>query len=166
MKLKSSILAILLFVILFGGIFLSDQLGWWNTEAAGTGEGGEKTPVTISSGTYAGTADPADIRGSYTFADISKSFNIPLEDLADAFLVMPSEAAVFKCKDIEVQATAGKYGGLEVGTSSVRAFVANYLGMEVDAAVSEDDIPPSAIQVILERGNPTDAQKQVLEAMK
>lgn len=165
MKLKTSALAVLLIVVLFGGIFLSQQLGWWNTESAGTGSGGEKTAVTIPSGTYAGTADPADIRGSYTFTDISKNFNIPIEDLADAFLVMPSEAAVIKCKDIETMASAGKYGDLEVGTSSVRAFVANYLGMEIAAATPEDDIPPSAIKVILERGKPTAAQKAMLEEM-
>jgi len=164
MKLRSSTLAILLVVILFGGIFVSQQLGWWVTEAK-TGEGGVKTPVTISTGTYAGTADPADIRGSYTFSDVSKNFNIPLEHLAEAFQIMPSEAAVTKCKDIEGLAAAGKYGDLEVGTSSVRAFVANYLGMEIAAATPEDDIPPSAIKVILEKGKPTEAQKATLTKM-
>jgi len=163
MKLKTSVLAVLLIVVLFGGIFVAQQLGWWNTEAKA--EGGVKTPVTISTGTYAGTADPADIRGSYTFTDVSKNFNIPLQDLADAFLVLPSEASVVKCKDIEAMALAGKYGGLEVGTSSVRAFVANYLGMEIAAATPEDDIPPSAIKVILERGKPTATQKATLEKM-
>ncbi len=167
MKLKTGTLAILLIVVLFGGIFLSQQLGWWSTEASGSGSGGggTKTPVTIKTGEYAGTADPADIRGSYTFTDVSKNFNIPIEDLADAFLVLPSEAAVIKCKDIETMASEGKYGELEVGTSSVRAFVANYLGMEIEAANPEDDIPPSAIEVILERGNPTEAQKAKLEEM-
>ena len=67
MTLTSKPLAVILFVVMFGGIAFSSAMGWWATEST-------KVPVTFTEGEFAGQANPADIRGSYTFGDIAKSF--------------------------------------------------------------------------------------------
>jgi hypothetical protein len=70
MKLTAKPLAALIFVILFGWIGLTTALGWWQTKTT-------KEPVKFAEG-IAGQYDPADIRGSYLFGDISRLFEIPL----------------------------------------------------------------------------------------
>ncbi|MGB8983706.1 MAG: hypothetical protein WCC12_17690, partial [Anaerolineales bacterium] len=66
MTLTSKPLAFILFIIMFGGIAVSSALGWWQTEST-------KVPAAYTEGEFAGQANPADIRGSYTFGDISNS---------------------------------------------------------------------------------------------
>lgn len=128
MKLKSYTLAALVVVIIFGGIILSTALGWWQTEST-------KSPQRFDSGAAAGEYDPADIRGSYTFGEISGLFDIPLEDLAAAFrLPADVDAASFTVKDLEAIVTGLP---VEVGTSSVRMFTAFYNGLPYDLAAAE-----------------------------
>ena len=64
MKLGSKALGIILVVILFGGITLSTALGYWQTKST-------KQPIRFQEGEAAGEYNPADIRGSYTFGEIS-----------------------------------------------------------------------------------------------
>lgn len=142
MKIKSWQIAVVLIVIIFGGIFASQQLGWWKTE-------GSKTPATINSGIYAGTADPADIRGSYAFTDIEKSFSIPLADLAEAYQLTAAQAGTFKCKDLESMNLAEP--GQDIGTASVRTFVALYIGRS-PGEITLGDLPQSAVTVLLAKG--------------
>ena len=78
MTLTSKPLAALVVFILFGGIFFSSLMGWWQTEST-------KEAATFTGGEFAGQANPADIRGSYTFGDVNKNFGVPLADLAVAF---------------------------------------------------------------------------------
>ena len=78
MTLNSKSLAAIVFVILFGGILVSAGMGWWETEST-------KVAATFTEGDFAGQANPADIRGSYTFGDVEKNFNIPASVLAQAF---------------------------------------------------------------------------------
>ena len=77
MTITSKPLAIIVLVVLFGGIAFSSVMGWWITEST-------KQPVTFTEGEFAGQANPADIRGSYTFGDIAKSFDVTPEVLAQA----------------------------------------------------------------------------------
>ena len=122
MTLTSKPLAALVVVILFGGIFFSSALGWWQTEST-------KEAAKITSGEFAGQANPADIRGSYTFGDVEKNFAVPAAVLAEAFGIQDSNPAAFAVKGLE-----GMYStsGQEIGTSSVRLFVAFYKGMPYD----------------------------------
>ena len=140
MKLKSYTLAALVMVILFGGILLSTAMNWWQTEST-------KSPDRYTSGDAAGQYDPADIRGSYTFGEISDLFAIPLEDLAAAFrLPADVDAASFTVKDLEAIVTGLP---VEVGTSSVRLFTAFYNGLPYDLAASEETyLFPEAAEIL------------------
>ena len=129
MKLNSYTLAVLVIVLLFGGISFSSVMNWWQTEST-------KVAATYTDGEFAGQANPADIRGSYTFGDVNKNFGVPLADLAVAFrLPEDVDPAAFQVKELEAL-----YEGLtvEVGTASVRMFVAFYKGLPYDLAAAEE----------------------------
>ena len=78
MKIKIRILAVIVPVILFGGILTAMAAGVWSTST-------DKKPATYASGDFAGEYNPADIRGSYTFEEISSLFGIDLNVLYEAF---------------------------------------------------------------------------------
>jgi hypothetical protein len=123
MKLSSKPLGIIILVILFGSISVTTATGWWQTTNT-------KQPARYSEGEAAGQYNPADIRGSYTFGEISDLFDIPIEDLKIAFrLPEDSNPAQYQVKNLEEL-----YETLdtEIGTSSVRLFVALYKGFPYD----------------------------------
>lgn len=129
MKLNSFTLAALIVVLLFGGIGISSALNWWQTESS-------KTPAKFIDGEFSGQYNPADIRGSYTFGDVSKLFEIPLSDLKAAFrLPVDSDPVSFTVKDLEALAVNLP---VEVGTASVRMFVAFYNGLPYDFSAAEE----------------------------
>ena len=110
MKIKSATL----------GILLSSAMDLWITEST-------KIPDKIIMEGAEEAYDPEDIKGSYTFGDVSELFDIPLEDMAAAFdLPKETDAAAFKSKDLE---TIYADQELEVGTGSVRLFVSFYKGL-------------------------------------
>ena len=154
MTLTSKPLAVILFVLLFGGIGLSSVLGWWVTEST-------KVPVTFTEGEFAGQANPADIRGSYTFGNIGKAFEVTPEVLAQAFGINEADPAVFQVKELE---TNYLDSGYEIGTTSVRLFVAYYTGLPFDTAGQEIYLPQSATDLLLAKGNLTAGQIAYLEA--
>ena len=152
MTLPSKTLAAIVVVLLFGGIFISSAMGWWQTEST-------KEAATLTSGEFAGQANPADIRGSYTFGDVDKNFGISPTVLAEAFGVKDSNLAAFTVKGLE-----GMYTGSaqEVGTSSVRLFVALYKGMPYD--LSTDTYLPESAAAILRTRTLTSEQAAYLAA--
>ena len=91
-RVKTKHLAIVVPLVFAAGIGLTMAFNLWKTETT-------KEPVTYTSGEFAGQANPADIRGSYTFADIAKAFPVPLEDLARAFGITEN-AAAFQVKSL------------------------------------------------------------------
>jgi hypothetical protein len=140
MTLTSKVLAALVVALLFGGIFFSSAMGWWQTEST-------KEAAKITSGEFAGQANPADIRGSYTFGDVEKNFDISPAVLAEAFGIQDTNPAAFAVKELE-----GLYAdsGQEVGTASVRLFVAFYKGMSYDLS-TDIYLPESAVEVLRAR---------------
>jgi hypothetical protein len=153
MTITSKPLAVILLVMLFGGIAFSSVMGWWVTEST-------KQPVTFSEGEFAGQANPADIRGSYTFGDIAKSFDVTPEVLAKAFGVTEGEPAVFAVKELEA---INLDSGYEIGTVSVRLFVAYYTGLPFDTTGQEIYLPQSATEILLAKGNLAPEQVAYLE---
>ncbi len=153
MTLTSKPLTMMLFVILFGGIALSSAMGWWATEST-------KKPTTFTEGEFAGLANPADIRGSYTFGDIANAFDITPEILAQAFNVSTADPAAFAVKDLEAIYFESGY---EIGTNSVRMFVAFYTGLPFDLTIEETVMPQTAIDILLVKGNLTPEQVSYLE---
>jgi hypothetical protein len=154
MTITSKPLAFLVFFIMFGGIGLSSALGWWETEST-------KEPAKYTDGEFAGQANPADIRGSYTFGDIANSFNVSPEILALAFQVSTDDPASFAIKDLEAMYLDSGY---EVGTNSVRLFVAYYLGLPYDTTGQEIYLPRPATEILLDTGTLSPEQLIYLEA--
>jgi hypothetical protein len=151
MILKAKPLAILVVSILFGGIAFTTLMGWWSTES-------RKIAATYAEGEFAGQANPADIRGSYTLGDIEKNFGIPAVVLAQAFAVDAADPAGFPVKELETL-----YAGspVEIGTASVRLFVAFYLGLPYDLSAGAY-LPQSAALILQERPL-SDAQAAYLQ---
>jgi hypothetical protein len=146
MTLRSKHLAPIILAVFVAGIGGTIALNLWRTTSS-------KMPVAFQGGEFAGQANPADIRGSYTFGDISASFPVPVEALARAFGVESTAAdpAAFQCKQLE-EIYAGSEGG-EIGTDSVRWFVALYSGMPY-APAQDTVLPASALEVLVDRLTP------------
>jgi hypothetical protein len=150
MKIKSWVLGIIVLVCIFGGIGASSALGYWQTES-------NKIPAKYQSGEFAGEYDPSDIRGSYSFGEISELFDIPLNDLGTAFVPEPvSNLSAFLCKDLE-SLYANAESNIKIGTDSVRLFVSLYTGLPY-ALSSGTYLPESAIAILQKRANLTEEQ--------
>ncbi|MBT3273212.1 MAG: hypothetical protein HN368_08670 [Spirochaetales bacterium] len=121
MKLTSKIIAPIVLVLIIGGILVSMALDLWQTKSS-------KIPARYSSGRFEGAYNPGDIRGSYSFSDIAASFDVTETDLAKAFgMESASDHGAIMAKDLEAQ--YGEMDGGEIGTDSIRYFVALATGM-------------------------------------
>ena len=156
MKLKSIHVAVITLVFIFDGIALTSLLGMWKTT-------NDKIPAKYKDGEFAGQYNPADIRGSYTFDDISNAFEIPIEDLGKAFGVEdPAKYASFQCKELESMYALLAAEGKEVGTGSVRYFVALYKGLPIE--VEEDTyLPKTAVEILKAKARLTEEQIKSIE---
>ena len=158
MRLSARFVAIGTVVFVLGSILLFMALGLWKTEST-------KIPATIKDGQFAGAYDPADIRGSYTFADIEASFAVTAVDLAKAFALDTTSipAASYMAKDLETVYAQVDDGAGEVGTDSLRWFVSLYLGMPY---VPEDTtyLPNPALNLLKEAGKIDETLFQQLKA--
>ena len=152
MKLTSKPLALAILVILFGGIMATTAMNWWKTESS-------KVPAVYTEGELAGEYNPADIRGSYTFGEVSELFDIPLADLGAAFQIPAgTDAASFELKSLETL-----YADLpqEIGTSSVRLFTALYKGLPYE--LSEDTfLLPQGVEILQRQGQLSAEQEEYL----
>jgi len=152
MNLTSKPLAAIIFIVFFGGIAISTVMGSWQTESS-------KEAATYTEGEFAGQSNPADIRGSYTFGDVEKNFDIPSSVLAQAFGIESDGAATFAVKGLEEMYAASEF---EIGTGSVRLFVALYNGLPFDLSV--DTYLPEDAAALLKDRNLTPEQSAYLEA--
>ncbi len=153
MKIKPQNSLIASICIAIAGIVLTSFLGLWTTEST-------KIPQKLKQEEYSNQYNPVDIRGSYTFLEISNLYHIPIKDLADAFLIKESEASEFKCKDLETVFVNAPH---EIGTGSVRMFVAFYLGLPLD--INEDTyIPDTAAEIVKDKAKMTSDQAKYLES--
>jgi hypothetical protein len=164
MKIKSWHMGLIVLIVIFGGIGGTMAFNLWNTEGGGGGQGngGSKVPVTFKVGEFAEEYNPADIRGSYNFRHISELFGIPLAELGAAFGVEPTEnLAYFECKDLEM-VYANLEEDVEIGTGSVKVFVALYTGLPY--TLSDDEyLPQSAVEILKAKANLTEDQRIFLD---
>jgi len=151
-EIKTRHLAIAVPAIFVAGIALTMAFNLWQTTSS-------KEPAKYTSGEFAGQANPADIRGSYTFGDVVRAFpGVPLEALAEAFGVT-GDAAVFAVKNLEALAEAGgesaegqaEGGAYEIGTDSVRLFVARYAGLAFEPEPNTG-LPARAVELLAATG--------------
>ncbi|MGB9840803.1 hypothetical protein [Thermovenabulum sp.] len=153
MKIKIKHLVVIILLIVFGGIAISNYAGLWKTQS-------DKIPKKVFSFDGQEIYDPTDIKGSYTFSDVSKFFDIPLEDLAKAFGLNGSVAENFKCKDVKTIKTVSQ--GATLSMDSVRYFVIFYKGIKAD--LKEDVyLPAPAKEIIINKGTPLKEQIEYLD---
>lgn len=162
MKLKpqTTIFVSTLFVLV--GIAVTMATGLWQTESDGTPRKLQtETVQNAQEITSEQTAlyDPADIRGSYTFGEISKLYGIPLSDLARAFQLTDAEAGGFQIKALKDRFADADQ---EVGTASVRMFAAYYLGLSYKPT-EETWLTQSAADILKGRGGLTEEQTAYLD---
>lgn len=157
MKLKAHSTLLIAALIVAAGVAATMFTGLWQTV-------GTRVPKKLEAAVEASPAgqaayDPADIRGSYTFGDITAYFGIPLTVLAEAFHVPEGEAEAFQVKGL---GTVWQ-GDVEIGTASVRMFAACYLGLPYTPA-EEVWLPASAARLLAAQGKMTDAQAAYVAA--
>lgn len=142
MRLSTRAVATGMTVIILGGILVLMGLGFWRTES-------RKIPARFSGGEFSGLSNPADIKGSYTFDDIANSFGVSVPVLAQAYAVDTSTkpAGQYTAKDIETIYSGVAEGSGEVGTDSVRWFVALYLGLPFTPE-SDTLLPVTALHLL------------------
>lgn len=140
-KISTKTVGIVTVIVLFGGIGFSMLLGLWNVESS-------KQPALIRSGEFVGQPSPSDIRGSYTWEDVSKAFGIPSDLLMEAF---GASSGSDKVSLLETLYQGKVQEGQEVGTDSVRLFVSLYTLLP---HIPEDGtlLPKSAIMVLRREG--------------
>ena len=119
MRINAKTAALILPLFFLVGIGSTMISGYWRTESS-------KVPAKFAEGELAGEYDPGDIRGSYSFADLEKAFEIPVETLAKAFGLSDAEnPAVIQIKVFEEE--FGMIEEKEIGTDSMRLFISLYL---------------------------------------
>ncbi len=152
MKIKLWGIALIIFVVIFGGIGITMLTGDWTTTS-------DKIPAKFETGEYAGEYNPEDIRGSYTFDDVSQAFGIDTAVLFEAFgIPQDTDATAIKTKDIEAS-----YGEAEIGNESVQVFVALYKGISIP--LLDTYLPNRAVEILLETNAAlTQEQKDYLAA--
>lgn len=152
MRIKPQTAIISVLAIFIIGIAITSATGLWQTQTT-------KTPSKLENAQFSDKYDPADIRGSYTFSDISRLYGLPLGDLSAAFGVDEAAASDFKCKDLESIYGESQY---EIGTASVKMFTAYYLGLPYEPS-EETYLPGSAATILTEKGNMTQEQRDYLK---
>lgn len=163
MKLKPITTFLLSTAFVAVGIGITMVTGLWQTESDKIPRKLETlTPVAATEGADGTGAavqyDPADIRGSYTFGEISELFQVPLGDLAEAFGLSESEAGAFQAKALESRYPDAEQ---ELGTASIRMFTAYYLGLPYTP--TEDTwLPNTAADVLARSGRMTEEQAAYL----
>lgn len=145
MKIKSIYMPFILAIVFLVGIYGSSALGFWSAEEV-------KELTKIVSGEFEGMPDPEDIRGSYSFGDLYDAFDIDPLIMAKAFGIESDDPAAIKAKDLELF-----YPDLpddtEIGTGAIKIFVSIYTGLPY---VGEDDLPRSAVDVLMSDGKWSD----------
>lgn len=154
MRITPRWMAVFVVFVLFGGILLSIALGEWTTKTT-------KEPLKFTEGEFAGEYNPADIRGSYTFGDVSGLFDIPLEDLAVAFRVSEPDVSSVSLKTLEEKFVDL---GVDLGTNSVRLFVALYTGLPFDLSGEDIFLLPEASELLKQKASLSPEQLVYLDS--
>lgn len=157
MRIKANVLGVIVLLVIFGGVATSSLFNIWSTTST-------KEPARYQTGNFKGQYNPSDIRGSYTFKDVNNAFNISVSVLGEAFGVQDyEELNHFQLKNLETIYGDLKSRGKEIGTDSVRVFVALYLGLPIQ--LSEDNyLLKPAVDILIDRGIVTEEQSSFIKA--
>lgn len=152
MRIKPTFLAFILITVFFTGIATTMALDIWTTTS-------DKIPVTYKDGEHAGEYNPEDIRGSYSFDDVSRLFGVDLAVLLDAFGIAPQTVGTeILNKDLEALYEDLEF---EIGNGSVQLFVARYKNLPLEP--EDTYLPSRAVELILAENKAlTEEQKAYL----
>jgi len=141
MKIKSIFLAILIPAVILGGMAVMNTLDLTTSETT-------REPAKFSEGEAAGEYNPEDIRGSYTFDDVSRLFEIPAEELRVAFgLPEDVDLTFFRTGDLEAVYEDQLAEDQDMGNSAVQLFVAIYKGLPYPMT-EENYLPQAAVEIL------------------
>jgi len=136
---KSTTMGIAVLVLIFGGIVATVAMDIWTTTTS-------KEPVKFTTGEASGEYNPIDIRGSYTFQEVSDLFEIDLNVLYEAFGIPEDTVGTdIQTKDLE---TLFEESGVEIGNESVQIFVALYKNLPIE--LDESILTSNAVQLIMD----------------
>ena len=123
MSLKAKPLSILLVVVLYSSVTAANIIGRWDSEL-------KPQDANDNDRYFATRPAPTNINDSNTFGDIDRLFNIPTTILAKAFN-LPAEinSTAFTIKEIQAIYVDQD---IDIGSSSVRLFVALYNGLSYE----------------------------------
>jgi hypothetical protein len=154
MRIGQRAMAVVVVAVMLGTVGIASLAGWWQTT-------NQKKPGTVSDSTGTSRTDPADIKGSFTFGEISSLYKVPLEDLGTAFRI-PEDTSVsaFQCKSLESLGLSGD-SPWEIGVPSVRWFVALYTGVAHTPGDSTG-LTAEAVAVLLEKVDLDEATKRLI----
>jgi len=151
MRLNHVVMAILVIAIFTVGVFASQALGFWQTsKPSGV------AMVTLPDGSQ--KADPAAIRGSHSWNELSELYGIPVADFKRAFSLsdadLPLKINVLEARFADpVLAEQTRSAGIEgeIGTDAVRWYVALLTGVPMEAK-DGTGMPAAALALLHERG--------------
>jgi hypothetical protein len=152
---KGWMVAIVVFVLLFGGIYLTIGTGHWTTTR-------KAEPIKLESGEYS----VADIRGSYTFAEVEKYFGLSADLLFQAFMIPKDKrSATFKIKNMHEDLFVPVILNgteIEVGTDLVRVITSLYTGLPYTSDETTH-LPISAVNLLIQEQKLQGEQKAYWE---
>ncbi|GAI49966.1 unnamed protein product, partial [marine sediment metagenome] len=142
MNIRSKHIGLIILAAFIIGIGGTIGFNLWRTTSV-------RVPMKFTSGEHEGEYNPADIRGSYTFSQVSEFFEIPLEEMGKAFgLDGADNMADFQCRNLKE--IYGTVEGGEIGTDSVKLFVSLYTGLSYTPEETTL-IPAPAMSVLKEK---------------
>lgn len=152
MKISMSKMAAIILAVIFGGISATIAVGVWTSES-------DKIPSTYKEGEFEGLYNPEDIRGSYTFKEVSDLFDIDIKILYSAFGLDQINNKELKTKNLEELYSNAEN---EIGNGSVQVFVALYKNLPIE--LEDTYLPEPAVNIILENNDElTDEQIDYLK---
>lgn len=139
MKISEKLMSIIIIMVFLLGIITAMTLGIWNTS--------ESKEKNIKIQENIEIFVPTDIKGSFTFGEISQIFNIEIKVLYDAFRIPKG----IQNQSLEVKNIAPIFESLsfEVGRKSMVAFVSLYNGIPTN--IEGIYLPKEAVNIIFER---------------
>ena len=139
MILKAKPLSIIVVVLLFSSITVANIIGRWDSEHKPQG-------ANDNDRYFASQPAPININDSQTFGDIDRLSNIPTTILAKAFNLPPEiNSTAFAIKEIQ---SIYVDQDIEIGTSSVRLFVALYNGLSYETT-EPTYLPLTAVDMLI-----------------
>lgn len=161
MKLNHKHVALLVIVVLIGGYTGFKLSGIWDRATDSTPK---KIEIENENKEFVEVYDPAEIRGSAKFKELSEWFDIPIEVLGNAFMIPKDQWDTFANKNLETIYGELAEAGTEIGNGSVKYFIALYKKLPYEIDPNEPEyLPVSAVEILKEQGGLSEETLKAIE---